>query len=246
MKSSANNALLRQALAAVIDFVAFSALAALISVAAYAPSGGRIRSSSPTWTARACERRGDVSDCRLGILGREVDHVQLVASQQVRTYQAVPRFGGGGGSALVNATATTPLGPSGERIAAFYVDWIEGAAAIVVLAVLRSFLGGTLGDWLTGTTLVSLDGARPRLGSALTRNALVWGWWVVLGFLATQPPPILPDMPRGPEVGVLAYALAVIWIVGVVTAEAAMETSPVDALSQTRIVLRRRRVAPSR
>jgi uncharacterized RDD family membrane protein YckC len=245
MKSSANNPLLRQALAAAIDFVALSALAALISVATYAPSGGHVRSSTPTWTARACEPQGEASNCRLAIFGWEVDRVRLTTVRKARMPHAAGRFSGDG-SGIVNVTAAIPLDRSGEPTSAFYVDWIEGAVAIVVLAALRSFLGGTLGDWLIGMTLVSLDGARPRLGSALTRNIMVWGWWVVLGVLATQPPPILPDMPRGPEVGFLAYALAVIWIASVITAEAAMESSPIDALSQTRIVLRRRRVAPSR
>jgi hypothetical protein len=67
----------------------------------------------------------------------------------------------------------------------------------------------------------------------LKRNALAWGWWPVLGVIATFPQPLF----LGDEPAALAYWIAGLWLILIVMSETMSRPSPIDLMSGTRSVV---------
>lgn len=167
--------------AGAVDIVLIVALALAASVALYAASGGRLRTSTP-WRTVQCQAVRTISAkvlqgvslpsgarpvagqvCTRSMAGFETGRYATIALQ---TQQ---------GEVVRTMAFSRPVDRAGEPVSPVILDWAWPLAFIIVVALLEGLFGTTPGKLALGLRVVGPDGRPLGLARALGRNLVIYG-----------------------------------------------------------------------
>lgn len=171
----------RRLAAGAIDVALIVLLAGVASVALYAASEGKLRTSTPFRYVR-CQPVRSISVhllqgvalppgarpvagqvCTASAAGFETSRYATVALQAQQ------------GEVVETMAFSRPVDRRGEPVAPVILDWAWPVAFILLVALLEGLFGATPGKRLLGLKLVGPEGGRLGLGRALVRNLVIYG-----------------------------------------------------------------------
>jgi uncharacterized RDD family membrane protein YckC len=171
----------RRLAAAAVDILLLAAVASLAAVVLYSASDGKLRSTAFLKTTHCQPLRGISAKILHGIpipAGARPVAAQLcvidMAGLETSRYLTVA-LQAQDGEVVRSLAFSRPVDRKGEPMTPVILDWAYPFAFIVIMSLLESGFGATLGKRALGLKVAAADGGRLALHRALLRNAVIYG-----------------------------------------------------------------------